>query len=71
MIRQLDDNRCAVLESMLTMHEAFQRFFSKNQIAIIPAEGYEPIWDAERACCEAIRQTIRRIRSGQAEAGEA
>lgn len=62
MITQLEDNRCAVLESMLTMHEAFQRYFSKNQISIIPAEGYEPIWDAERACCDAIRKQIRQIR---------
>ena len=62
MITQLEDNRCAVLESMLTMHEAFQRYFSKNQISIIPAEGYETIWDAERACCDAIRKQIRQIR---------
>ena len=67
MITQLEDNRCAVLESMLTMHEAFQRYFSKNQISIIPAEGYEPIWDAERACCDAIRHMIRRIRAEKEE----
>lgn len=62
MIARLEDNRCATLEAMLTMHEAFQRYFSHNQISIIPAEGYEDIWEKERACCAAIREKIREVR---------
>lgn len=55
--------RYGVLAEMLTIVEATQRRFSRNQTSIEAAEGYETAYEAEREKAEIIREMMREERS--------
>lgn len=57
-------SRYEVLDGMLTLVEAFQRFFSKNQASIEPQPGLEKPWENMRERAEVIRDMMKDVRYG-------
>lgn len=55
--------RYGVLAELLTVVEAQQRRFSRNQANVEAAEGYEKAYDAEHQKADIIREMMREERA--------